>query len=75
MEKNEIKKILYKFPQKANLVNIRKDGILYTTFISDISSEGDFSRTVTFLIPLGEIGEVIWEKQMDAKLLIRWLQD
>jgi hypothetical protein len=66
MEKNEIKKGLYKENPTAYLIHVRGDGILYQTGIT--------SGTVHFLIPLGEVGEVIWETEMEAKLLIRWLE-
>lgn len=66
MEKNEIKKMFYKVDPSAYLTNVRKDGLLYTTTFPD--------KNFTFLVPLGEIGEVIWEPVMKAKLLIRWLQ-
>ena len=67
MEKNEIKKALYKENPMAVLHNVRKDGLFYTT--------GFGATLVSFLIPLGEIGEVIWEARMPAKLLIRWIQE
>lgn len=66
MEKNEIKKRLYKENPVAYLMNIRKDGVLYGTSFGE--------QPILFLIPLGEVGEVIWETEMEAKLLIRWLQ-
>lgn len=65
MEKNEIKKFLYKEQPTAVLQNVRKDGILYTT--------GFGENTITFLVPLAELGETIWEKNMEAKLLIRYI--
>ena len=65
MEINEIKKLLYKEKPTAVLQNVRKDGILYTTGFGD--------NTISFLVPLAELGETIWERQMEAKLLIRYL--
>lgn len=67
MEKNEIKKALYKENSKAFLYNVRKDGIMYTT--------GFGENTITFLIPLNEIGDVKWEREMEAKLLIRYIYE
>lgn len=65
MNLNEIKKKLYKENPTAVFHNIRKDGIMYTT--------GFGENTITFLIPLNEIGEVVWEKEIAAKLLIRYI--
>ena len=67
MEKNEIKKRLYKDGPIAALKEVRSDGVLYYTKVD--------GTTIYFLIPLGEVGEVVWELEMPAKLLIRWLQD
>lgn len=61
--KNEIKKMLYREDPDAYLFEVRADGIVYT------------AKDLTFLIPLREVGEVIWKREMKAKLLIRWLQD
>lgn len=83
MEKNEIKKLLYKQKPKAWFTNARKDGLLYQAILiesvtSDVWDSTDTvevsTRGISFLIPLQEIGEVVWEKEVDAKLLIRWLQ-
>ena len=65
MEKNEIKKMLYKENPVAVLHEVRKDGIIYTTGFGD--------NTITFQIPLSEIGEVIWGRTIEAKLLIRYI--
>jgi hypothetical protein len=81
MELNEIKKLLYKQNPKAQFVNARKDGLLYEAFIfeehNDIWADYEEKREVeivSFLIPLNEIGEVIWKSEMEAKFLIRYLQ-
>lgn len=66
MELNDIKKILYRGEYDARIINVRKDGILYETY----DKEGN---TFSFLVPLNELGEVIWERLMPAKLLIRYL--
>lgn len=65
MDKNEIKKFLYKENPTAVLHNVRKDGIMYTT--------GFGENTITFLVPLNELGETVWEKTIAAKLLIRYI--
>lgn len=61
----EIKKYLYKENPIALLHNVRKDGITYSTGLSD--------HAILFLVPLNEIGEVIWKTRMEAKLLIRYI--
>jgi hypothetical protein len=63
--KNEIKKRLYKEKPIAVFHEIRKDGIMYTTFFG--------ADTVTFLVPLTEVGEVVWGREIDAQLLIRYI--
>lgn len=74
MDKNEIKKALYKQGGTAVLDHVRKDGMFYTAFFHGEDGLPKPGPKVNFLIPLEEIGEVIWERQIDAKLLIRWLQ-
>lgn len=66
MEKNEIKKLLYKVNPKAELMNVTKERIFYLTKIED--------KVIRFLIPLGDIEDAKFEFLMDAKLLIRWLE-
>lgn len=65
MEKNEIKKLLYKEKPTAHFLKVTKDGIYYTT--------GFGENTITFLVPISEIGEVVWEKEISAQLLIRYI--
>ena len=67
MELNEIKKKLYKENPRAYLTDVRRDGIGYKTGL------GDSDTTITFLVPISEIGDVIWDVVMDAKLLIRYI--
>lgn len=62
---NEIKKKLYKEKPNAHFYSARKDGLLYTT--------GFGIDTISFLIPLTEIGETIWERDMPSHLLIRYI--
>jgi hypothetical protein len=74
MELNEIKKLLYKSNFLAKIENIRADGILY--ILEMIEHQGvdyESHNKIGFLIPLNEIGTVIWEKEMPAKLLIRYI--
>lgn len=75
IETIDIKKALYRENPKAELQDVRKDGIVYkaTVYVSKGVVNGR-AVDALFTIPLQEVGEVIWERQMDAKLLIRWLQ-
>lgn len=80
MTNNDKKKFLYKQNPQAQFVNARKDGLLYEAFIfeeqTDVWVDQKDSREVeviSFLIPLNEIGEVIWKRKMEAKLLIRYI--
>jgi hypothetical protein len=70
MEKNEIKKILYRENPKAELMNVSKDRIFY---MAKIKAE-DKDEMIRFFIPLGDIGDAKFEWLMDSKLLIRWLE-
>lgn len=65
MDLNEVKKSLYKENSVAILYQVRKDGIMYTTGFGD--------KTITFRVPLNELGETIWKTEMPAKLLIRYI--
>lgn len=69
MEKNEIKKALYKENKKARLVGISKDGLSYYTEVSS----SPYPESVGFQIPLKEIGDAKFYSEMEAKHLIRWL--
>jgi len=75
MDKNEVKKRLYKENPGAILLEVRADGMLYQALFKGDDGLPDINQKVKFLVPLGEIGEVVWNRIMDAKLLIRWLQD
>jgi hypothetical protein len=68
MEKNEVKKLLYKEDPKACLLDVAKDGIRY---LSEVSN-GKIG--LTFLVPLNEMGETKWKAFMDARLLIRYIE-
>lgn len=65
MELNTIKKELYKQKPSAFFYEAGKDGLTYTT--------GFGENTITFQVPLSEIGDVKWKRQMEAHLLIRWI--
>lgn len=82
METNEIKKRLYKENPKAYFLEARKDGLVYTVLLNEpLSYRADvFEEKLTtevilirFIVPLNELGETIWKKEIEAKLLIRYL--
>jgi len=71
MEKNEIKKALYR--QKPNAVlNRIYQNIMYYNAVIDVDS--DNARNLYFEVPVDDIGDATFEVLMDAKLLIRWLK-
>ena len=66
MEKNEVKKKLYKQNPKATFNFIRKGVAYYTTEINE-------TFQIFFEIPVIDMGDADFESTMDAKLLIRWI--
>lgn len=66
MEKNEIKKALYKQDPMAYLVVIKKGNLNYATKLED-------NTTVLFEVPVSDIGDAGFFSEMSAKLLIRWI--
>lgn len=66
MEKNEVKKALYKQNPKATFNFIRKGVAYYTTEINE-------TFQIFFEIPVIDMGDADFESTMDAKLLIRWI--
>lgn len=65
MDKNEIKKALYKEKPEANFISATKDGLIYRTMVG---GEG-----VTFLIPLNDMSSAIFTRIVEAHLMIRWI--
>lgn len=63
---NEIKKILYKEKPIAKFKMIRMEFAYYVTE----TSLGE----VKFVIPVSDMGEADFLPEMDAKLLIRWIE-
>lgn len=72
MEKNEIKKALYKQKPTAKLEFIRV-GVAY--YSATITNEEDFQVKVIFEIPVDDMGDADYYSEMDAKLLIRYISD
>ena len=75
MEKNEIKKELYKQNPKAQLEYIRKGKAYYSTMISSEGSLGTNGTMVTFEIPVEDMGDADFGIEMEAKLLQRWIME
>lgn len=69
MEKNEIKKALYRQKPTAHFVMARKTGLRYQAFLEEEMC------TVSFEVPMFDMGSVDWYPEMNAQLLIRWLID
>jgi hypothetical protein len=72
MEKNDIKKELYKQKPVATLAYIRKGIAVYETTLKDVNPTGD-SLSVFFEVPVSDMGDATFNYVMDAKLLIRWI--
>lgn len=70
MEKNEIKKALYKVDPPAELMYVDKEKIFYRC---SFDHEGN-TYILGFSIPLGDIQDAKFHSVISAKLLIRWLQ-
>lgn len=66
MEKNEIKKALYKQNPKAVLDYIRKGNAYYFTVLED-------GTKINFEVPVNDMGDADFLAHMDSKLLNRWI--
>lgn len=73
MNKTEIKKALYKQKPVAEFTHIRR-GIAYYNTILRIEEE-PYTHSVFFEIPVDDMGDADFDKQMDANLLNRWIVD
>ncbi len=71
MEKNDIKKILYRNKISAFFSAAKKGNLEYTATIFDIDEK---TLHLLFVIPFSDIGDAAFFQEMEAKLLIRWLQ-
>lgn len=70
MEKNEVKKALYKQNPKAEFKFIRK-GVAY--YLTVVQSENYEPVEIRFEIPVSDMGDADFELYMEAKYLIRWI--
>ena len=66
MDKNEIKKALYKEKPTARLLHRIDDKACYKAYLKN-------GYSIAFEVPQKEMGETIFEPEMEAQLLIRWL--
>ena len=78
MNKNEIKKALYKQKPKAEFRYIRNGVAYYKTILGvpydeEVHKEVPFGKEVFFEIPVEDMGNADFEKEMDAQLLNRWI--
>lgn len=73
MEKNEIKKELYKQKPTAKLLAIKNGVVSYDAVIRITEKPIIESKTVFFEVPVSDMGDAEFTPKMEAKLLIRWL--
>lgn len=73
MEKNDIKKALYKQNPEATLFQIRKGVAYYDTVIRIEEEPVIKSKTIIFEVPVIDMGDADFLPTMEAKLLIRWI--
>ena len=70
MEKNEIKKELYKQNPIAEFQYIRKGSAHYRTSVND---NNQHTHAVLFEVPVSDMGDADFGTTMEAKLLQRWI--
>lgn len=70
METNEIKKLLYKQSPNAALDRIRK-GVAY--YVANLNITESTTTYVYFEVPIDDMGDTDFYKNMEAKHLIRWM--
>ncbi len=73
MEKNEIKKALYKQNPVASFKMVRKGIAYYTASIEDDSRKIPETRNISFEVPIEDMGDADFLNLMEGKLLIRWI--
>lgn len=74
MDKNLIKKELYKQKPDAEFEFIRK-GVAYYSALLFEENGVDLIARVMFEIPVNDMGDADFHHTMDAKLLIRYIAD
>ena len=73
MNKTEINKELYKQTPKAHIKFIRMGTAYYYTHIRGYDKKIPYTINVDFAIPISDMGNTDFHADMDAKLLIRWI--
>jgi hypothetical protein len=73
MEKNEIRKALYKQNPIAKLTYIRKGKAYYSAAVRDESKPIPTTRFVNFEIPVEDMGDADFSVEMESKILQRWI--
>lgn len=66
MEINEKKKLLYKEKPIASVIQESSTGYIYNAKLSN-------NIEASFTVEFSEMGENIFPKEIDAQLLIRWI--
>ncbi len=66
MERNELKKVLYKQNPIAGIVFIRMGVAYYGCNLED-------GTMVRFEVPVSDMGDSDFHNEMDSKYLIRWM--
>jgi hypothetical protein len=72
MERNELKKALYKQNPMATFQNIKNGVAYYNTYVR-IGEPILENYQIKFEIPVNDMGEANFEREMEAKYLIRWI--
>ena len=70
MTNTEIKKACYKQAPTAELEMVRGGNLYYTANIKT-----DILYDVNFIVPISDIGATDFFPQMEAKFLLRWLEN
>ncbi len=66
MERNEIRKVLYKENPTAHFIKIRKGFAYYLTILSDMTK-------VEFEVPISDMGDADFTAEMESKFLQRYI--
>lgn len=68
MNKNELKKYLYRENPVAELLMVRMGNVYYMT-------NGPENTEIRFTVPVDDMGDTDFLREMPAKLLIRWMDE
>jgi hypothetical protein len=70
MEKNDIKKLLYKQNPVAKFLYVRKGNAYYDTTVEDTTLGSVY---IQFEVPVNDMGDADFLPIMEAKFLNRWI--